>query len=168
VGRHTVPGTGTPEPDRGFWVRIAVAAVAVLLVGGYFLTRGGGDDQVGTATGPTSTSSASSSGTTSGSSSNSSPAPATTIVSPTPSPTKTARPPTLAFTVRYPAYITVRVPGGRTLVSKLFKSGAKASYDQKVLTVVNGRPQAVRFVVNGKPRKPGPSGQTEVFTVRRS
>ncbi len=168
MGRHTVPGTGTPEPDRGFWIRIAVAAVAVLLVGGYLLTRGGGDDQVGTATGPTSTPSATSSGSISGSGSSSSPAPATTIVSPTPSPTKTARPPTLAFTVRYPAYITVRVPGGRTLVSKLFQSGAKASYDQKVLTVVNGRPQAVRFVVNGKPRKPGPSGQTEVFTVRRS
>ena len=166
MGRHTVPGTGTPEPDRGFWIRIAVAAVTVLLVGGYFLTRGGGDDQVGTATGPTSTPSATSSGQISGSGTSS--APATTIVSPTPSPTKTARPPTLAFTVRYPAYITVRVPGGRTLVSKLFKSGAKASYDQKVLTVVNGRPQAVRFVVNGKPRKPGPSGQTEVFTVRRS
>jgi hypothetical protein len=163
-----VPGTGTPEPDRGFWIRIAVAAVAVLLVGGYFLTRGGGDDQVGTAAGPTSTPSATSSGSISGSGSSSSPAPATTIVSPTPSPTRTARPPTLAFTVRYPAYITVRVPGGRTLVSKLFQSGAKASYDQRVLTVVNGRPQAVRFVVNGKPRKPGPSGQTEVFTVRRS
>jgi hypothetical protein len=166
VGRHTVPGTGTPEPDRGFWVRLAVAAVVVLLVGGYFLTRGGDDDQVGTATGPTSTPSATSSGPSSGSSS--SPAPATTSVSPTPSPSKSARPPTLAFTVRYPAYITVRVPGGRTLVSKLFKSGAKASYDQKVLQVVNGRPQAVRFVVNGKPRKPGPSGQTETFTVRRS
>ena len=166
MGRHTVPGTGTPEPDRGFWVRLAVAAVVVLLVGGYFLTRGGGDDQVGTANGPTSTSSATSSGTSSGSSS--SPAPATTIASPTPSPSKSARPPTLAFTVRYPAYITVRVPGGRTLVSKLFKAGAKASYDQKVLQVVNGRPQAVRFVVNGKPRKPGPSGQTETFTVRRS
>ncbi|MDQ1598874.1 MAG: hypothetical protein QOD68_348 [Actinomycetota bacterium] len=165
MGRHTVPGTGTPEPDRGFWVRLAVAAVVVLLVGGYFLTRGGGDDQVGTATGPTSTPSASSSGTSSGSSS---PAPATTTVSPTPSPSKSARPPTLAFTVRYPAYITVRVPGGPTLVSKLFKTGAKASYDQKVLQVVNGRPQAVRFVVNGKPRKPGPSGQTETFTVRRS
>jgi hypothetical protein len=136
-----------------------VAAVAVLLVGGYFLTRGGGDDQVGTATGPTTTPSATGS--------SSGPAPATTIVSPTPSPTKAGRPPTLAFTVRYPAYITVRVPGGRTLVSKLFKSGAKATYDQKVLQVVNGRPQAVRFVVNGKPRKPGPSGQTEVFTVRR-
>ena len=165
MGRHTVPGTGTPEPDRGFWVRLAVAAVAVLLVGGYFLTRGGGDDQVGTANGPTSTPTASSSGTSSGSSG---PAPATTIVSPTPSPTTSARPPTLAFTVRYPAYITVRVPGGRTLVSKLFKSGAKATFDQKVLQVVNGRPQAVRFVVNGKPRKPGPSGQTETFTVRRS
>jgi hypothetical protein len=162
VGRHTVPGTGTPEPDRGFWVRLAVAAVVVLLVGGYFLTRGGGDDQVGTANGPTSTPSATSSG------SSSSPAPATTIGSPTPSPSTSARPPTLAFTVRYPAYITVRVPGGRTLVSKLFKTGAKASYDQKVLQVVNGRPQAVRFVVNGKPRKPGPSGQTETFTVRRS
>jgi hypothetical protein len=149
-----VPGTGTPEPDRGFWVRLAVAAVAVLLAGGYVLTRGG-DDQVGTAAGPTTTPSASSSG------------PATTIVSPTPSPTRTARPPTLAFTVRYPAYITVRVPGGRTLVSKLFKTGAKASYDQKVLQVVNGRPQAVRFVVNGTPRKPGPTGQTETFTVRR-
>jgi hypothetical protein len=156
-----VPGTGTPEPDRGFWVRIAVAAVAVLLVGGYFLTRGGGDDQVDTANGPTSNPTATSSG------SGSSPGPATPIGSPTPSPTKTARPPTLAFTVRYPAYITVRVPGGRTLVSKLFKPGAKASYDQKVLQVVNGRPQAVRFVVNGTPRKPGPSGQTEVFTVRR-
>ena len=166
MGRHTVPGTGTPEPDRGFWVRLAVAAVVVLLVGGYFLTRGGGDDQVGTANGPTSTSSATSSGTSSGSSSN--PAPATTIASPTPTASKPARPPTLAFTVRYPAYITVRVPGGRTLVSKLFKAGAKASYDQKVLQVVNGRPQAVRFVVNGKPRKPGPSGQTETFTVRRS
>ena len=167
MGRHTVPGTGTPEPDRGFWVRLAVAAVVVLLVGGYFLTRGGGDDQVGTATGPTSTPSATSSGSSSGSSR--SPAPATTILSPpTPSPSKSARPPSLAFTVRYPAYITVRVPGGHTLVSKLFKAGAKASYDQKVLQVVNGRPQAVRFVVNGKPRKPGPSGQTETFTVRRS
>jgi hypothetical protein len=61
----------------------------------------------------------------------------------------------------------VRVPGGVTLVSKLFKKGAHASYDKKVLQVVNGRPDAVRFVVNGKPRKPGPSGQTEVFTVRR-
>jgi hypothetical protein len=155
-----VPGTGTPEPDRGFWVRLAVAAVAVLLAGGYVLTRGG-DDQVGTAAGPTTTPSATSS------SSASSSGPATTIVSPTPSPTKTARPPTLAFTVRYPAYITVRVPGGRTLVSKLFKTGAQASYDQKVLQVVNGRPQAVRFVVNGTPRKPGPTGQTETFTVRR-
>ena len=69
--------------------------------------------------------------------------------------------------MRYPAYITVRVPGGRTLVSKLFKTGAKATFDQKVLQVVNGRPAAVRFVVNGKPRKPGRPDQAETFTVRR-
>jgi hypothetical protein len=162
VGRHTVPGTGTPEPDQGFWVRLAVAAVVVVLAGAWFLTRGGGDE-VGTAGGPTRTPSGpSSAGATS-------PAPASTLgtPTPTPSPSATTRPPTLAFTVRYPAYITVRVPGGRTLVSKLFKGGATASFDQQVLQVVNGRPQAVRFVVNGKPRKPGPSGQTEVFTVRR-
>ena len=69
--------------------------------------------------------------------------------------------------MRYPAYITVRVPGGRTLVSKVYKTGAKASFDQKVLEVVNGRPEAVRFVVNGKARKQGPPDQTETFTVRR-
>ena len=33
--------------------------------------------------------------------------------------------------------------------------------------MVNGRPQAVRFVVNGKARKQGPPDQTETFTVRR-
>ena len=69
--------------------------------------------------------------------------------------------------MRYPAYITVRVPGGRTLVSKVFKTGAKASFNQRVLQVVNGRPQAVRFVVNGKVRKQGPPDQAETFTVRR-
>jgi hypothetical protein len=36
-----------------------------------------------------------------------------------------------------------------------------------VLQVVNGRPTAVRFTVNGKPRKPGPAEQPETFTVRR-
>jgi hypothetical protein len=164
VGRHTVPGTGTPEPDRGFWVRLAVAAVVVLLVGGYFVLRAGDGDDVETA-GPSSPSpSASGSG-----SSTTAPASSSPPASPTatPSATKTTRPPTLAFTVRYPAYITVRIPGGRTLVSKVFKSGAKASFNQKVLQVVNGRPQAVRFVVNGKPRKPGPPDQAETFTVRR-
>jgi hypothetical protein len=141
-------------------VRIAVAAVVAVLAAGWFLTRGG-DNTVGTAGAPTPTPSVTTS------SSGPGPAPAATISSSTPTPTRTARPPTLAFTVRYPAYITVRVPGGRTLVSKLYKSGAKAEFDQKVLEVVNGRPQAVRFVVNGTPRRPGPSGQVETFTVRR-
>jgi hypothetical protein len=170
VGRHTTPGTGTPEPDRGFWVRLAVAAVVLVLVGGYAAQRLTGDDggtvetsgQPSASTTPSTTSSSAPAGPGS-----SSPAASPSASSSTPAASPTKRPPTLAFTVKYPAYITVRVPGGVTLVSKLFKAGAKASYDKKVLQVVNGRPDAVRFVVNGKPRKPGPSGQTEVFTVRR-
>ena len=163
MGRHTVPGTGTPEPDRGFWVRLAVAAVVIVLVGGYLALRtldDGGD--VGTAAPSRSTSPTASASTSAPPSS-----PPASSPSPSPSATPTTRPPTLAFTVRYPAYITVRVPGGRTLVSKLFKAGAKASFNQRVLQVVNGRPQAVRFVVNGKVRKPGPPDQAETFTVRR-
>ena len=176
MGRHTVPGTGTPEPDRGFWVRSAVAAVVVVLVAGFLVVRfvGSGDDEVGTAAPPSSSPSVTSPAPTSSASGTapatpaSSPASSAPSASPSASPSPTRRPPTLAFTVRYPAYITVRVPGGRTLVSKTFKSGAKASFDQKVLQVVNGRPQAVTFVVNGKPRRPGPAGQTETFTVRRT
>jgi hypothetical protein len=167
VGRHTVPGSGAPEPDRGFWVRLGIGALVALLAVGWFLTRGG-DDEVGT-TGTGADSPSAGTTTSAAAPAPSSPSPSTgsTSGSPSASPSRTARPPTLAFTVRYPAYITVRVPGGRTLVSKLYKAGAKASFDQKLLEVVNGRPQAVRFVVNGKPRKPGPTGQTETFTVRR-
>jgi hypothetical protein len=69
--------------------------------------------------------------------------------------------------VKRDSYITVRVPGGRTLVSRLFAPGDKRSFDGKVLQVVNGRPTAVRFTVNGKPRDPGPADQPETFTVRR-
>lgn len=171
MGRHTTPGTGTPEPDRGFWVRLAVAGVLVVLVGGYLALRWtGGDSTVETDGRPTAsgTPATSSSGAAAPSSSSPAASPSSSApASSTPAASPTKRPPTLAFTVKYPAYVTVRVPGGVTLVSKLFKAGAKASYDKKVLQVVNGRPDAVRFVVNGKPRKPGPSGQTEVFTVRR-
>lgn len=169
MGRHTTPGTGTPAPDRGFWLRLGAAAVVVLLVGGWLVLKatGGGDGQVGTAAGTgTPTSSPADSGSaTLGSSPSSTPAASTSSTPPPASPSK--RPPTLEFTVRYPAYITVRVPGGVTLVSKLFPKGAHRSYDKKELQVVNGRPEAVRFLVNGKPHKPGPSGQTEIFTVRR-
>lgn len=167
MGRHTTPGTGTPEPDRGFWVRLGAAAVVVLLVGGWLVTRatGGDDGEVGTAAGDGTPTTSQSPAT---SSSPSPPAPtATSSAVAAPSTAPATQPPTLAFTVRYPAYITIREPGGVTLVSRLFKKGEHRSYTKKVLQVVNGRPDAVRFVVNGKPRKPGPSGQTEIFTVRR-
>jgi hypothetical protein len=169
VGRHTTPGPGTPEPDRGFWVRLAVAALVVVLVGGYAVLRlTGGDDGVETAGQPTASSTPPTTSSSAPAPSSSSPAASpSSSASSTPAASPTKRPPTLAFTVKYPSYITVRVPGGVTLVSKLFAKGAHASYDKKVLQVVNGRPDAVQFVVNGKPRKPGPSGQTEVFTVRR-
>lgn len=52
-------------------------------------------------------------------------------------------------------------------MSRLFSKGQQRSFDQKVLEVVNGRPTAVDFTVNGKPRKPGPADQPETFTVRR-
>lgn len=158
MGRHTVPGTGQPTPDRGFWVRFAAVTVAVLLVAAYFLTRG--DGQV-----TTDEPSAGSTPTT-----NTAPAtPTSTSASPSasPTPTPSTRPATLSFVVLRNSYITVRVPGGRTLVSRLFTKGQKRSFDQKVLQVVNGRPSAVRFTVNGKPRKPGPAGEPETFTVRR-
>ena len=86
------------------------------------------------------------------------------------SPTTTERKkraPTLRFVVRRPTWITVRVPGGQTLVSRQFAKGAKRSFGQRVLEVVNGRPSAVDFYVNGKLRKPGPADETEIFTVRR-
>ena len=147
----------------------------MVLAGGYLVLRlTGGDDGVTTAATPTgsatgsvpATGPASSSAPAGGSAPSASSPPAAAASTPAPA-AATTRPPTLSFTVRYPAFITVRVPGGVTLVSKLFGKGAKASFDKKRLQVVNGRPDAVRFVVNGKPRKPGPSGQTEVFTVRR-
>jgi hypothetical protein len=140
-----------------------VGVVVVVLVGGFFLIRqlGGSGDVTTAPPQPTTSSPAATT-----------PAPSATPsapASPTVSPSPTGKPPTLAFTVvGSSSYITVRVPGGKTLVSRLFKKGATASFDQKTLTVVNGRPSAVRFVVNGKPRKPGPSTQTEIFTVHRA
>ena len=181
-----MPGSGAPEPDRGFWVRIAVAAVAAVLVLGFVATKllgGGGDTSTTDAASPsasTSTSTGTSVGGPSGSATEGSPpAPATVTSSPTvsaaasstaspsPSPSTTKRPPTLSLTVLSRTYITIRVPGGRTLDSKIFGAGATATYDQKVLEVVNGRPAGVRFLVNGTPHKPGPATKPETFTARR-
>ena len=171
MGRHTQPGTGAPTPDTGFWVRFGVAAVVVVVALAWWVSSGGGDDPVTTTSPDRSASPATSSGTGSATgSASASPAPTTSSppassASPSPSPSK--QPPLLAFTVKRKSYITVRVPGGRTITSRLFPAGAKRTFDAKVLQVVNGRPNAVLFVVNGKPRKPGPADQPETFTVRR-
>ncbi len=161
-----MPGSGQPTPDQGFWVRLAAAGVALLLVAGYLLTRGG--DDTTTATVPPAASTTTAATTTSPPPSTSPPASpsASATASPT-EPAATVRPPTLSFVVRRATFITVRVPGGRTLVSRLFSRGQKRSFDQKVLEVVNGRPSAVDFTVNGKRRKPGPADEPETFTVRR-
>lgn len=164
MGRHSEPGTGAPAPDRGFWARAGVAGLALLLVGGYLLTRGG-DDDVSTAPGASPTAdrpSPSASATVAPS-----PSPSASPSAAAPSPSKAERAPTLAFLVLRDSYITVRVPGGETLVSKIFHKGQQRRFDEKVLQVVNGRPAAVRFTVNGKPRKPGPADAPETFTVRR-
>lgn len=170
MGRHTQPGTGAPTPDTGFWVRIAAAAVVLVLALAWWGTSRGGDDPV-TTTGRDRTTSPPAASTTASPSATSSP----TSTSPSSSPSSSAsasagptkRPPLLAFAVKRKSYITVRVPGGRTIVSRLFQPGARRSFDAKVLQVVNGRPNAVRFVVNGRPREPGPADQPETFTVRR-
>jgi hypothetical protein len=176
VGRHTVPGTGQPTPDQGFWARLAATVVVVALVSGWLLLRGGDDEPVTTAEDNRRTmTQQSSTSPTPASPAATTTAPATTAASPSPSasasttapPSTTGRPPTLSFVLLRDSYITVRVPGGRTLVSRLFKKGQERSFDQKVLEVVNGRPSAVRFTVNGKPRKPGPAAETETFVVRR-
>lgn len=159
MGRHTAPGTGKPEPDHGFWVRLSVVVVALVIIGTYVLSRG--DDETTTTATPRGTATATPSA---------SPATApnaTGTAGPAPTPTGTGRPPTLAFRVLGTSYITVRVPGGRVLASRVFRRGEKRSFDQKVLQVVNGRPRAVRFTVNGRPRKPGPGDRPETFTVRR-
>lgn len=171
-----MPGSGRPTPDNGFWVRLAVAVVVVGLVATYVLMRD--DDGPTTTTAPRTTPSTTNtpSETTATTAAETSPSPSATSSSATPSPTSAApsptptagkRPPTLALRVLRPSYITVRIPGGRTLVSRLFRAGERRSFDQKILQVVNGRPSAVRFKVNGELRKPGPPTEPETFTVRR-
>ncbi|HET9945596.1 MAG TPA: DUF4115 domain-containing protein [Actinomycetes bacterium] len=164
MGRHTQPGTGAPTPDTGFWVRAAAAGVVLVVALVWWVSARAGDDPV-TTTSPDRTTSPTAGSTSTPSS--------TTSASPSPSQSPSAaaepakRAPLLAFSVKRKSYITVRVPGGRTIVSRLFPAGAKRTFDAKVLQVVNGRPSAVRFVVNGKPREPGPADQPETFTVRR-
>ena len=170
MGRHTQPGTGAPTPDTGFWVRVAVAGVVLVAALAWWISARGGDDPV-TTTSPDRTAAPSAAPTSTSGSASPSPTSTGPVDSAAPSPSASSRPtkraPLLAFTVKGKSYITVRVPGGRTIVSRLFQPGARRTFDAKALQVVNGRPNAVQFVVNGKPRTPGPADQPETFTVRR-
>jgi hypothetical protein len=170
VGRHSQPGTGAPTPDSGFWVRVAAAGVVLVVALVWWVSSRGADDPV-TTTGPDRSPSPSASATSPSAPAAPSSTSTSPSASPSPSPSASAepteRPPLLAFAVRRRSYITVRVPGGRTIVSRLFLPGARRTFDAEVLQVVNGRPSAVRFVVNGRPREPGPADQPETFTVRR-
>jgi hypothetical protein len=91
--------------------------------------------------------------------------PSSDPASATPSPSAPVH--TLAFEVTGTSYITVRTGAGEVLVSRLFKKGSRATFDEKHLEVVVGNSGAVRFTVNGKPRKPGADGQVETFDVTR-
>ena len=166
MGRHTQPGTGAPTPDTGFWVRAAAAGVVLVVALVWWVSSRAGDDPV-TTTSPDRTTSPTAGSTSTSPSTTSASPPASASQSPSAAAEPTKRAPLLAFSVKRNSYITVRVPGGRTIVSRLFPAGAKRTFDAKVLQVVNGRPSAVRFVVNGKPREPGPADQPETFTVRR-
>jgi cytoskeletal protein RodZ len=155
-------GTAPPRSP----VAIGAAALLVvlaLLVGVFVATRGGGDDGV-TARPSASTSSKAASSKATPTESVS----ATATAAETKAPDVSAkRPPTLNLTLTGPSFVTVRLPNGRTVVSRLFRKGEHRSFDQKELRVLLGNSSAVQVSVNGKPRKPGRKGQVDTFTVRR-
>ena len=110
-----------------------MGAVVVVLVGGFFAVRhfGGGSDDGASTAGSTSGSSTSPSATPSATPPTTVPPTTTPPPSPTATPSATGKPATLAFTVvGSSSYITVRVPGGPTLVYRLFHHGEKRSFDQ--------------------------------------
>jgi hypothetical protein len=81
--------------------------------------------------------------------------------------TTAARPATLSYTVTATSYLRVREPGKRALVDKVLHKGDKGRFDQPVLQVVCGNAGGVRFVVDGKARPVGRSGQVVSFVAAR-
>jgi hypothetical protein len=162
VGRHGSPGHGGSRPSaEPRQLALAAAALALLIAaivatvmslesasspgsGTGVLGRTFGPHRSGQAGGPTSD-----------------------PASATPSPSASAPVHTLAFDVTSTSYITVRSGAGEVLVSRLFKKGSHATFDEKHLEVVVGNSGGVRFTINGKPRTPGADGQVETFDVTR-
>jgi hypothetical protein len=192
TGKHRRPEPASPESpespaeasslQRPLLLVAGVLALVVAVASVIALTRGD-DDTVTTTTGQT-PSAARSIDPTSAPATSPTPAtsaPATPTPSLTPTPTSPAAPaattpppkPVPPVTLRVEvtggrSWLTIRQPGGRTLVNEQLRKGAKLAFNQPVLNVIVGNSGAVKFTVNGKPRKPGAVGQVERFTVRKA
>lgn len=168
MGRHSAPQTGEPSaPRRGL---VAIVVVMLALVAGVAVAAAVRNSDDGTTTtgqpAPAShsrTPDAMRQASTAAPSSSSS----SVAESPTVSSTPAKRAPTLDLRLVGSSYVTVRLPGGRTLISKLLHKGQHKVFDQRALEVVIGNAAAVRVTVNGKERKRGARGDVATFTVRR-
>ncbi|WP_182881975.1 MULTISPECIES: hypothetical protein [unclassified Microbispora] len=64
--------------------------------------------------------------------------------------------------------VFVRVPGGDVLVDRDLARGEQASYFDPELDVVLDDASTVEVFTNGAARSPGPPGERQAFSVRRS
>ncbi|WP_182898001.1 hypothetical protein [Microbispora sp. H10830] len=64
--------------------------------------------------------------------------------------------------------VFVRVPGGDVLIDRDLARGEQASYFQPELDVVLDDASTVQVFENGTARSPGPAGERQAFSVKRS
>ncbi len=64
--------------------------------------------------------------------------------------------------------VFVRVPGGDVLIDRDLARGEQASYFQPELDVVLDDASTVEVFENGTARSPGPAGERQAFSVKRS
>ncbi|WP_182905206.1 hypothetical protein [Microbispora sp. H13382] len=64
--------------------------------------------------------------------------------------------------------VFVRVPGGDVLIDRDLARGEQASYFQPELDVVLDDASTVQVFENGTARSPGPPGERQAFSVKRS
>lgn len=64
--------------------------------------------------------------------------------------------------------VFVRVPGGDVLIDRDLARGEEASYFQPELDVVLDDASTVQVFENGTVRSPGPAGERQAFSVKRS